>query len=231
MSLLKRSSVGEGGGGQLLRAEDDDLVVVEKRQTPVRMSLPGPVEDRLVLAGDVAGHHHPVVHRVGAGWLRAPEGVAGGDRQVEQGVPVVHLGQVLLQHLLRSEPTVALGAVERSLRCSPRRGLWGHHQLSGQGHSLQVETRGWLRLLLPFLGYHSTDLQVGLAQVLHWKGEQGLEQDGVVGGEVTEQAVVAQEALPALGALEADGAGHLAVQHQGLLQVDLAQVSSQVGLW
>ena len=230
MSPLKMSSVG-GGGGQLLRAEDDDLVVVEKRQTPVRMSLPGPVEDGLVLAGDVAGHHHPVVHRVGAGWLRAPEGVAGGNRQVEQGVPVVHLGQVLLQHLLRSEPTVALGAVERSLRCSPRRGLWRYDQLSGQGHSLQVETRGWLRLLLPFLGDHSTDLQVGLAQVLHWQGDQGLEEDGVVGGEVTEQAVVAQEALPALGALEADGAGHLAVQHQGLLQVDLAQVSSQVGLW
>ena len=63
MSLLKRSSVGEGGGGQLLRAEDDDLVVVEKRQTPVRVILPGPVEDGLVLAGDVAGHHHRVVHR------------------------------------------------------------------------------------------------------------------------------------------------------------------------
>ena len=54
--------------------------------------------------------------------------------------------------------------------------------------------------------------------------------DGVVDGEVGQQPVAAQEALATLRTLKAERAGHPAVQHQGLLQVDLAKVSSEVGL-
>ena len=198
---------------------------------PARVSLPCPVKHKLVLAGNVSGHYHPVVDGVGAVGIGAVEGVLVvevDDGQVEQAVPVVDLGHVLLQHTLRCEPAVTLGTVERPFTCSPHCCLWCHNTLSSRCSQLLLDHL--LLLLQHNCGGVSQHLQVWLCQVLDRKGEESLDEDGVVGGEVAEQPVVAEEALTTLGALEAERAGHLAVQHQQLFQMDLSKVASQVGL-
>ena len=220
-----------GSRDHLLRTEDDDVVVVELNdgKTPAGVGLPCKVKHKLVLAGNVPRHHHSVVCGVGTVDTDAVEGVEVVEvdhGQVEQAVPVMDLGHVLLQHTLRCEPALALGTVERSLVCSPYRSLWCDHTLSSYCSKLLLDQL--LRLLHGCLG--SRHLQVGLRQVLDGEGEESLHQNGVVGGEVAEQPVVAEEALTTLGALETERAGHPAVQHQGLLQVDLAKVGPQVGL-